>query len=279
MLMIICFQYFTYSQGTDLSIGKKSGVFFGISLEPSKSQIKNESSSSVSGLLSTKENSFSGSVEVGYFFSNIFGLSSGLGFIPYKTQLTLATYQNDFNTTDDESEAYERQVSGSNIKEEQKVGSLSVPICLNLRLPVDKTVGLFLQTGVTLAFPIKRNYSSGGTFTYKGYYPAYNVTLENLPSHGFPTSLSSDTKGELELKPLIINAIAAAGFDFFIQEKIQIAIAGCYNKSLSSISNYSSPENFKLSSDAGKINSLMGGSSKTSFQAIGIKISFRYYLK
>jgi hypothetical protein len=103
--------------------------------------------------------------------------------------------------------------------------------------------------------------------------------LENLPAYGFPTNKSIETDGELELKPFGFNATASAGFDFFIMNNIQIAIAACYDRSLSGISNYSLPDNFQLSSDPEKINSLMGGSSKATVQAIGLKIALRYYLK
>ena len=277
--MIICYQHEVFSQETDISAGKQSGLFVGLNLGPSQSQIINVGTLSVSELLSSKKTSFFGSVEIGYFFSNYFGLSSGIGFISYKTQLTLDTYQNKFNTTDSENESYERRVSGSGVKEVQNIDFLSIPFCIDLRLPFNETIGFFLQTGVNMAVPISKNYNSSGTFTYKGYYPAYNVLLENLPAYGFPSNLSSDTEGELELKPFGFNVTASAGFDFFIQKKIQIAVAACYDKSLSNISEYSSPDKFQLSSDADQINSLMGGCSRAIAQSMGLKIIFRYYLK
>jgi hypothetical protein len=278
-LLIICYQHEVLSQGTDISSGEPSGIFIGLSLAPSKSQIVNEGTLSVSEILSTKKNSFSGSMEIGYFFSNYVGLSSGIGFISYKTQLTLESYQSKFNTTDSESEAYERRVTGSGIKEDQNIGFLNVPICLNIRLPFSRTVGFFLQPGVSLSVPLSKDYKSSGTFTYKGYYSAYNVLLENLPEYSFGSNISNETDGELKLKSLGLNATASAGLDYFIQEKIQIAIAGCFNRSLSNISEYSSPDKFQLSSDADQINSLMGGSSKARAQSMGLKIIFRYYLK
>ncbi len=278
VFLIICYQYEAFSQETDISTGKQPGLFVGLSLGPSQSHIINEGTLSVSELLSSKKNSFSGSVEIGYFFSKYIGLSSGIGFISYKTQLTLDTYHSTFNDIDSENESYELQVSGSDIKEVQNVGFLSIPFCINLRLPFNEKIGFFLQTGVNLAVPLSKNYKSSGTFTYKGYYPAYNVLLEDLSAYGFPSNKSSYTEGELELKPLGFNAIASAGFDFFIQKKIQIAVAACYNKSLSNISEYTSPDKFQLSPDADQINSLMGGSSKVSAQFVGVRLSFRYYL-
>ena len=277
--LMICSQYEIFSQIKDITKVKQPGLFVGFSLGPSQSQIINQGTLSVSGLLSNKMNSFFGSVEIGYFFSHHIGLSTGIGFDSYKTQLILATYQNKFNTIDSENEAYERQVSGADIKEVQDVGFLSVPICLNIRLPFNETIGFFLQPGINLAFPLSKKYTISGTFTYKGYYPAYNVLLENLPDYGFPSNHSTVANGELELKPLNVNAIVSAGFDFFVQKRIQVAVAAFYNKSLSNISSYSSPNEFQLSSDVDQINSLMMGSSKVSAQSIGIKISFRYFLR
>ncbi len=272
------FQHEIFSQEPDSSKVKQPGLFVGLSMGSAQSQIINEGILSVSDLLSGKKNGVMGSLEIGYFFSDYIGLSSGISFVSYNGQVTLNSYQNKFNTTDSENEAYERQISGTNIKEVQNIGFLSVPIYLNIRLPLNKKMGLFLQTGVDVSVPLMKNYNSSGTFTYKGYYPAYNVLLENLPAYGFPSNASVVTNGKLELKPLCFDAVAAAGFDFFIQEKMQIAIAACYNRSLSNISAYTLPEKFQLSSDVNQINSLMGGSSKVTIQSMGLKITLRYYL-
>jgi len=233
----------------------------------------------VANLLSSSQNSFGGSLEVGYFFTKSFGVSSGIGFSSYKSRLNLDTYQNSFSTTDSENETYERQVSGSGIEEVQKIGFISLPVCFDLRLPLSKKMGFFLQTGINLSIPISKKYTSNGTFTYKGYYPAYNVLLENLPAYGFPSNYKSAVDGELDIKPINVNAIAATGFDFFLQKNIQIAVMATYSQSLSSISAYSSPDKFQLSSAINQINSLMGGSSKATVQSLGLNIRLRYFLK
>ncbi|MEI6049820.1 MAG: outer membrane beta-barrel protein [Bacteroidota bacterium] len=278
-LIVIYSQHEVFSQDVDSSAFKRQGMFVGFSLAPSQSQIVNAIPLAVSDHISDKKYSFPGSVEFGYFFSKFFGLSSGIGFNSYGTQLTLDTYQNKYNALDSENESYERRVSGSGIKEEQNIGFLSVPICINIRLHFSKTIGFFLQPGVTLLIPLSKSYKSSGTFTYKGYYSSYNVLLEDIPAYGFPSNVSSEFEGKLELKQLNFNAVVSAGFDFFIQKKIQIAIAACYDKSLSGISKYSSTDDFQLSSDVNQINSLMGGSSKATVQSMGVKIILRYYLK
>ena len=271
-------QYECYSQEAD-SVVVKPGLFVGLSLGPSQTSISNEGTLSVANLVSGSQNSFGGSLEIGYFFSESIGISSGLGFNSYKSQLTLGTYQNNFNTVDSENEAYERRVSGTGIKEVQNVGFLSLPVCLDIRLPLGKKMGFYLQPGINLAIPITKKYTSSGIFTYKGFYPAYNVLLENLPAYGFPSNINGVTDGTLTIKSLNINALVSAGFDFSIQKNIQIGVGVSYSKSLSNISDYTSPDKFQLSSDANQINSLMGGSSKATVQSLGVNVRLRYFLK
>lgn len=277
-MLMIWSQLELFSREADSISVKQPGLFFGVSLSPSQTNIFNKGILSVSDLLSDKQTSFGASVEIGYFFTKHVGVSSGIGLDTYKSQLNLGTYQNKFNTIDSENESYERQVSGTGIKEVQNIGFITVPVCLDIRLPLNRSMGFIIQTGINLAVPFKKKYSGSGTFTYKGYYPAYNVLLENLPAYGFPSNIKSTTDGELEIKPLCFYAIASAGFDYFIQKKIAVAIAVSYSKSLSGISSYSSPEKFQLSPDVNKVNSMMGGSSKASVQSVGMNITLRYFL-
>jgi hypothetical protein len=279
-LIIFGFQNKIYSQGTSTSrVGDKPGKFVGISLGPSQSSILNFGTSTVSKLITEKKNSFLGFVDFGFFLSDNIGVFTGIGLIAYNSQQTLGSYQNKFITSDSELESYERRVTGSEIKETQKIGTLSIPALINLRLPIAEKTGFFVQPGLLMAIPIEKNYNTRGTFTYKGYYSAYNVLFENLPSYGFPSNLNSNSEGDLELKSLIFNVAFNAGIDHFINQKLQLAFAASYIRSLSNISDYSSPDNFQLSSDADKINSVMGGSTKATIQSLGLKFSLRYYLK
>jgi len=278
-LLMIGSPHVLFSQEVDSVRVIQPGLFVGLSLGPAQSQIINDGILAVSDLRSDKQTTFGVSTEVGYFFSKHFGISSGIGFVSYNAQVTLDTYQSKFNTVDSENETYERQVSGSGIKEVQKVGYLCVPVCLDLRLPLGKAIGFCVQAGMNLAVPVSKKYTSSGTFTYKGYYPAYNVLLENLPAYGFPSNISSVSAGALKIKPLGFNAIASAGFDFIVQKKITLALAVNYSRSLSNISGYSSPEKFQLSPDVNQVNSMMGGSSKASVQSLGVNVTLRYFLK
>jgi hypothetical protein len=221
--------------------------------------------------------SFESFAEIGYFFSDYIGVSSGIGFNSYKSKASLKSYQNSFLTTDSEKETFEMRVSGSGLIEEQKLSYLSVPICLNLRMPVKKSFGVFLKSGLSFALPVHKTYSTNGLFSHKGYYPTYNVVLENLPAYGFENNRNTSVTAQLPVKSFALFAVASAGLDFKVLNNVQIALAGSYSKSLTSISDNAAVDKFQLSPIVGQINSLMGGSKNVSTQSMGISLSLRYF--
>ena len=292
VFIAVCFQNETYSQDTVLNTSKQQdtvlntirirpGFFVGISWGQSQSTVKNEGTLAISKLVSSPQNSYAGSYEFGYYFSNYFGLSSGINYISYKTKLSLDTYQNQFNTIDSENDAFEMRVTGSAINEEQSVDFIGIPLCLNLRIPISQKAGFYLKGGANLLIPLKQNYTSGGIFTYKGYYPAFNDLLENLPQFGFPTNKQVDGKGELKLKSKGLNLIASAGFDFYVKKKFQLALGVSYNNAQlkSDEPNNTalvSPDKFQLSPDPDHINSFTSGSRKIAAQSVGIEMTLRF---
>ena len=266
----------TFAQGSDTISSK--GLFVGMNLGLSQSQIVNNGTLPVAAVSSGKTAALGGAAEVGYFFTRHIGLSTGIGYSSFKSKLTLDTYQNKLTAIDSEKESYELRVTGTNIQEDQTIKYLTVPICLNLRLPLKGGLGLFVQSGVNLAIPLTKQYTSNGTFTYKGYYSQYNVLLENLATHGFPTSKVTTVSGTLEVKSFTAFAVATAGLDYFVSNKFQLALAGTWNRSLSDVSAYAANPAYQLSPAVDKINSVMGGSSSATLQSIGVTFKLRYYL-
>ena len=269
----------TFSQETAKALPAHPKLFIGINVGSSVSQKINSTVKSISGLTHVDKNTFSGSFELGYFFSRSFGLSTGLEYSTYSTEFSLKSYENKFTTTDSEKETYERLISGSGIKEIQNISFLKVPFCLNLQFFLGKRFGLYIQVGANLVLPLKKEYTGSGTFTYAGYYPAYNVTFQNLPAYGFQSKAAVSTNGQLELKSTNFEGLGGAGFQCFISKKIHVTLGATYSRSLSTISGYTAPEKFQLSSDVAKINSMMGGSSNVTAQSLRLRLGIRYYLK
>jgi hypothetical protein len=279
-LIVICYHPVIYSQDADsIPVLNKPGFFLGFSIGPGQSLIQNEGTLSISETISTSLQSFSASFETGYFFTKGFGLSTGVGYNSYKTRLSLESYQSTLIGIDSENESYQLRVSASGIKENQEINYITIPFAFNLRLPFGENSGFFIQPGVNLSMPLMKSYAINGMFSYSGYYPSYNVLLENLPEYGFPGNIESESNGEPELKSVVLNVTLSAGFDFFIRHKVQIGVGAFWEKSLTNVSDYSSPTEFQLSSGPGDIKSLMGGCINVTTESLAVKIVLRYFLK
>jgi hypothetical protein len=280
-LTMICllFPFICYSQGTDITAGKKKGLFIGFTIGPSRTNIKNTGTPTIAELKSGSKSSFSGVIDLGFLFSRYFGLSTGIGYSSYAAKLTLDTYENAFDTTDSEDETYERRISGNDIREIQKISFLNIPVQLNAEIPFGKTIGFFIQSGINFSLPLSKTYNSTGTFTYSGYYPAYNVLLTDIPYEGFKSNVKNDAGGELKLKSGIMEFISSAGFLLFPEKKLQFSLGMFYNLMLSEISGYSPDSSFRLSSKENNFRSMMEGSDKVSASSIGLKVSLRYYIQ
>ena len=201
-LIILCRPQLCFSQGTDIRSGLQNRFYFGINICPTQSSVVNSGTSAILNLTSAKKSALSGSVEVGYFFTKNFGLSTGLGYTTYKGSLTLPAYSVKYDTTDSDTpkENYTRYVSGKEIKENQKISFISIPVIANFQLPVNSIFGFYFQSGVNISVPVTKSYSSSGVFSYEGYYPAYNVMITDVSFEGFEKDYNNSSTGELKIK-------------------------------------------------------------------------------
>jgi Outer membrane protein beta-barrel domain len=278
-ILLVTLQVNVKSQNTGDNFKWQNHWFIGISGGPARSRISDDLTSSVSGAVTTRENSFSLSFEAGYSFSKYFGLSTGIGLSQYKTKLSLDTYSNSLDTVDSEGESYERRITGEDIKETRKIYFLEIPLILNFQCPVGGPVGIYVQGGISMAIPIGTDYSGSGIFSYKGYYPAYNVVLEDIPYEGFRNNVKNDVTGELNVKSVNFEFLTSGGLYYHNSKNFQISAGVFYKSMLSDISDYPPAGNFQISTHEGQLRSFMQGSNKTTANSMGILITLRYYLK
>jgi hypothetical protein len=263
-----------FSQGTDMGRDRRPGVFIGISAGSLNSQIIN------TGNLETgkKRNSFSTSFDFGYYISKYFGLKTGVGYSAFSTDISINSYQDKFMTKDSENESYELRITSSGLNESQSIKIMKIPLNLVINIPLGGLVNIFIEPGLNLVIPVGNNFSNYGYFTYKGYYQEYNVLLENLPDHEFPTYKMINTDGEMELNHIWYDAVVYTGINFAIKPKYHLSGGLYYSKSIAELSGYESPGEFHLTASPGKVNSLMGRSENVSTKALGFNITFRYFI-
>lgn len=245
----------------------------------SQTALPNRCASVITNTDLTKRNSFMVSFEAGYLFSKKFGLSTGLGLNPFFSQLSLNSYSNTLDTVDSENEPYERRIIGKNIKEDQRIYFLEIPVILNFLFPMARTSGFYIQSGLTLSIPIIKRYSSSGIYSFSGFYPAYNVTLTDIPYEGLKSDIDCEVEGNLRIKDINPELVAIGGYYLYPNPRYKISLGIVYKRIFTNISDYQSESPFQLSVLENQIKSLMEGSEKTTASSIGISISLSYFIK
>jgi hypothetical protein len=277
-----------YSQGIDLYRRRESKSFVGISILPGQTSIENSISNNsnftVYNLRSSKRNSISFSLDAGYRFSKYFEFVSGIGFSSYSSGLLIDSCKNYYDAVDDDGEAYERRITGKNINEIQKISLINIPLTARFILPINEKIGIFLQTGINFSMPVSKTFTDKGTFSYTGYYKDYNLLLYDITNgssifSGFVSNQSVDKGGSLKTKTFSPEFISSAGIQVTLNDKVRLSFGAFYNKLLTNMSGYKTSSPFKFSESNNEINSLMGTSSNTTAKAVGIKISFVYFIK
>ena len=268
-----------YSQDTESHNKpvKEGKMFIGFTLDPVQTKISNDEFSSA--LKIDEGMSVNMTVNFGYFFTSKAGITIGAGYSSYSSELSLDSTSIKYQTIDSENENFEMRIAGKSIIEDQKISMLSIPVCAYLRFSVSEKIGIYLRPGLSFNIPLSKTYDGNGTFTYDGYYADYPVLLQNLPEYGLPSNLNTSSSGTLELKSFNTALIASGGMSYSVNNNISLLLGFCFSKSLGNISSYTHDPNYKLSSKANELNSIMAGSSSAGFQSFGISLGFMYYLK
>jgi len=278
VVLICCCRIELFSQREQSGDWKQPGIFFGVNAGVANPYIINEVSQGITVVQNNRGSSFIGSIDIGYFFSRYFGLTAGIKYSQYYSNLYIDSYQNHLNTVDIENDPYELRITGNDVEEIQQFDIMSIPFYVNVRLPLNKEFGAFLQTGINFFVPLSKSYESVGTFTYQGYFPAYNVVLEDMPEYGFPSDLRIQSKGIPELYHLSIGCVASLGLDYLVNKRVQLMAAVYFDRSLSELLENSSTGEFYLTTSPENINSILGSANNVTLQSFGLRIGVRYYL-
>ncbi len=267
------------SQGIDINAGDKKGFFLGLNVSPVKTSVVNGGSGTTAGNLSSPKTSISSSFEFGYSFSKNFGISSGIGFIIYSGNLSLAAYSINYDTIDSENDSYKRYIDGNDISESQKITFFTVPLALNIDIPVNDKFGFYLQPGINFLFAMNSAFDNSGTFNYEGYYSKFNIRVSDIPFEGFEKDSRNVAGGELMINSFNYELFTAAGVQVTLNKKLNLIIGGEYHKVLSDISGYTPSSTFRLTTRPDQMNSIMAGSDDVSANAFGIRVGLQYFLK
>ena len=178
-----------------------------------------------------------GGVTVGYnyFFSDVMGVSTGLGWSHYRWYMSKGEFSDRYMTNDGE-EPFELRSSFTGYKENYTASFLEIPLAVRFQYPLFSDENLtFFSIGAKAGIPLKSKFSTpGATFTTSGYYPAYDIVLDSPENHG----LGMFTTGK-QVSGLSLNTIwsltAEAGMKWDILPQFSVYAGLCVDYALNSI--------------------------------------------
>ncbi|WP_289659416.1 hypothetical protein [Flavobacterium panacagri] len=243
------------------SFGQDKKQEFSISLGGPFSFIKSSGSEYVPG------NGLNAGLRYSYYLNE--GISIGIG-VEYQTYSSGSKFGNiasQYNAVDAENESFEFRYKVTNLREEQKLGYINIPI--GIQFETEGTSKLYVAAGAKIGFAASGSFESTmGNLTTSGYYPQYNVELfgpafagfENVnnvqtPKQDLKTDVSYSATFETGLKQsigknnaLYIGVYFDYGLNNIYKDKDAKNLVQ-YNPELPVVFNYNSVFNSGLSKD------------------------------
>lgn len=168
---------------------------------------------------------FGAGIGVGYtyFFSNHWGISSGIDLMYNKNSFelkdgnTISTYE-----IDDQTSAFEYRVTPSKYKEDQRFISAAIPLLMQYGTSFASNTQWYLGFGGKILFPEKQTVkASADQLQLSGYYPDLNLLIDDLPSHGFGQVNNWKDETKTSLAPTFLLSLET-GITFKIKEKTKL---------------------------------------------------------
>lgn len=115
-------------------------------------------------------------------------------------------------SVDADGDKYQAICDYSDMVEKQKLTYLNIPIRLCIGQPVRDRVTAYFKIGVTPSINVSSKFEGEGTYSLKGYYPQWDVTIEDVPELGFGSDFDSYADGlSPKIKKFVLWGNVAAG--------------------------------------------------------------------
>lgn len=170
---------------------------FYIDVSPGISAIKN---SNLQSEIWKSEINFGYNFNVGLFrsFSSWVKVKLGVGFSSFSTNLTGDGEIQSPQFEDIDNDIYFETLTLSNAEYNINPMYLTVPLVLELGNPNINKIGYYVDFGIEYAYLINENNSTSGSYTTKGTYPKWGVTIENVPELGFYSARNLNSEWSIQ---------------------------------------------------------------------------------
>ena len=147
--------------------------------------------------------------EVYYGTGNLTGsfplsVEAGLGFRNFKMSASLAEWSTVVSGDDNDGDPFKAHYNFNNLEEKLGLTYLDIPVRLCVSQPLKDRVTVYAKAGFTPSLKLSSNFKGSGTYSLEGYYPQWDVTLQNVEVLGFGEELDCYTDMEPEVKSFVL---------------------------------------------------------------------------
>ncbi|WP_139314926.1 outer membrane beta-barrel protein [Saccharicrinis aurantiacus] len=174
--------------------------------------------------------------DIQYHISEYMIIGSGIRYNEYGATFNLGSFQSEAPMIDQDNDAYILKASGTNIEEEHTVGAIEVPLFFRYQKWISSDFILYGATGPVFSFlgTVKTTINSGSLST-SGYYPQWNLTIDDVPEYGFYTRDITELSTVTEFKTSIAWLIEV-GSEYYVSKRLNLAFGLYYQPGLNNIS-------------------------------------------
>ena len=116
-------------------------------------------------------------------------LEAGIGIRSLKLSASRAPGELVENGIDANGDSFQAMYTFGAMQESQSLTYLDIPVRVCFGEPAKGQTGLYVKLGLTPSIKIAEQFKGSGKYTLKGYYPQWDVTLENITELGFGSDL------------------------------------------------------------------------------------------
>lgn len=136
----------------------------------------------------------------------------GAGVHWFKTDISIGACQKTIeNQTDVDGNSYNALYSFSDMKEALSLTYFDIPVAICFGQPARDRITAYLSVGLMASIKVNGKFEGEGTYSLKGYYPQWDVTLENISELGFENNVKGYEGVNPELKSFNLYGSMAFG--------------------------------------------------------------------
>ena len=117
-------------------------------------------------------------------------IEAGVGIRNFTLSATRNPYELTETATDADGDSFQAMYSFGKLQESLSLTYLDIPVRVCFGQPAKNHVSVYAKLGLTPSVKLADKFQGTGTYSLKGYYPQWDVTLENITELGFGSDLN-----------------------------------------------------------------------------------------